>query len=903
MIGIVYSDSGQTVEIPALREELPVYFRLIHEEDIVYIDEPVHWDQLELTAKRDTDWHGFNFDFTDGEGRSLGFTCTAGRELIESVYKQDGPDGQIFLEVTTRLPGETQHVVEYRYKVNLATRKREGYTVTADIERDTLHEKIKARWENTVNLFEEKTLDGDTIPAMPVYDLPLHGKVIQQKFAAVTTVSKTVEQTFQGDTNGHVWVTFDTAEPSVSEIKDAITGKQFGITDSEGPLFFDEYLFKFATDGDYQFKISLDLTLDFSIRKKAVSIGAAKITSWFFEAFLVVDTPSGRGAAPNRMLRIGSRQSGNGGGASVSGIRYQGTLDQTVNMKAGYRAYVYGILHFEHNKNELASTTVKVKCDKSAIEVIASTASKGSSCRAVWLKDAIERTLTQITGQQKVLEAPFYSLGTEEQPSAGCGANRMITNGFQLRRFEPEKHGIEVTLKTLLAACKAWDGIGFEYTNDEEGNQIIRMLPRESFYADVEIIDLGECSDFSEEVATDLLFSRVQIGYAKYFDEGLNGLDEFNTQHEYTLPTLAGGDPYQKDGNKLELLSPIRADGYGIEKARRVQFEENNTNKDTEDDTESASEDDDLFVICSTPIPQTASQLAEITPGSLGGFYLKTVAELANVRLGAYLKIESPLNSGTYKVLNAYVGRTPGSYKGFDGKYTYWIEGTPVVEAQTMMNIQVVSTPGIAERTEAFTQVTGIISPETSYNLRLTPKRMLLANGVYIGIGLAYKKPEAVIKNGYAKQNGDLVAELSAADPCRFEGEPIAEKEDSSVEQVRGEEPKYSPEYVYFHKRLSRAQFMQIRQALRGKATPETNYGYVTVLNDLGERVSGYVMEMKYQPLSEEVDFKMLKKFVPSQPPTVLPDCSDYADFTFEDFESTEDDVRKLEECRFDDFN
>ncbi|PMD94837.1 hypothetical protein BWI97_15685 [Siphonobacter sp. BAB-5405] len=897
MTDSIYADNGTTVEIPALREELPVYFRLVHNDDIVYIDEPAHWDELELTAKRDTDWHGFNFDYTDGE-TELAFTCSAGRGLIEDVYKVDGPDGQIFLEVTTLPPSQIVHVVEYRYRLNLATRARKDYIVTCEIERDTLHEKVKARWENTVNLFEAKTLDGVAIDPMPVYDLPLHGKVIQQKFSAVVTSQKLTEQTFQGDTNGHVWVSFDTSEPSVSEIKEAVAGKPFGISDSEGPVHFDEYLFKFESEGDYRFKISLDFTVDFSIKKRAVSIGAKKITSWFLDAFLVLDTESPRGASPTKFLRIGTRQSGGGGGTSVTGIRLQGAIDEIVHMKAGWRAYLYGILHFEHNANELASTTVKVRCDKSAVEVIASTYSDGSLCRAVWLKDAIERTLTQITGQTKVLEAPYYSFASSEQPVAGCGANRMITNGFQIRQFEPDKHGVEVTLKTLLTACKAWDGIGFEYTNDEEGNQIIRLLPREQFYADVEIIDLGECSDYSEETAAELLYNRVQVGYQKYFDEGLNGLDEFSTVHEYTLPTLAGGDPYQKDPNKLELLSPIRADGYGIESVRRVQFEKT--------PTDSTSEDDELFVVCTTPpTGSTMSVLAEISDGSLGGFYLKTVTKLPNVRLGALVKVQSPLNSGTFKVLNDGAVRSApvGTYLNWENKYVYWIDGTPNPESQTQMMITIASSPASSERNESFASVAGIISPETAYNLRLTPKRMLLANGPLVSIGLAYKKPDQILKNGYAKQNGDLVAALSASDACATEYEPVTEKADVTVEQVRGQIAKYSPEFVYFSKRLSRKTFMLIRQALRGKATPETNYGYVTVTNDLGERVSGYVMEMKYKPLSEQVDFKLLKKFVPSQPPILLPECSDYADWTFLDFENTTDDVRKLEECRFDDFS
>ena len=37
-------------------------------------DEPISWDKVQIRLKRDRDWHGVNYEYTDGD-ISLEFDC------------------------------------------------------------------------------------------------------------------------------------------------------------------------------------------------------------------------------------------------------------------------------------------------------------------------------------------------------------------------------------------------------------------------------------------------------------------------------------------------------------------------------------------------------------------------------------------------------------------------------------------------------------------------------------------------------------------------------------------------------------------------------------------------------------------------------------------------------------
>lgn len=91
-----------------------------------------------------------------------------------------------------------------------------------------------------------------------------------------------------------------------------------------------------------------------------------------------------------------------------------------------------------------------------------------------------------------------------------------------------------------------------------------------------------ECADLQVSVDDDCIYSAVKAGYEKQsYDEKINSRYEFNSQHDYITDVTAVS-------NTLEIISPFRADCYGIEFLAQTRGK----------DTTSEKEDKDIFIAC-----------------------------------------------------------------------------------------------------------------------------------------------------------------------------------------------------------------------------------------------------------------------------------------------------------------
>lgn len=113
------------------------------------------------------------------------------------------------------------------------------------------------------------------------------------------------------------------------------------------------------------------------------------------------------------------------------------------------------------------------------------------------------------------------------------------------------------------------------------GDEKVTFVHRDTLFQDTEIKDLQDStSDLEYNVNAGLVYSGVKVGYDKQDYDSVNGRDEFRFINEYTTGiTLTD--------NVLELVSPYRADVYGMEFLAE---------KRGEDTTDSDSDNDIFFV-------------------------------------------------------------------------------------------------------------------------------------------------------------------------------------------------------------------------------------------------------------------------------------------------------------------
>lgn len=93
----------------------------------------------------------------------------------------------------------------------------------------------------------------------------------------------------------------------------------------------------------------------------------------------------------------------------------------------------------------------------------------------------------------------------------------------------------------------------------DDGAKKVTFVHRDSLFKDTEVKDLGDsCTEFQYSIDTGMIYARVRVGYDKVDYDSVNGRDEFRWTNSYeTGVTLTD--------KSLKLISPYRADAYGIE--------------------------------------------------------------------------------------------------------------------------------------------------------------------------------------------------------------------------------------------------------------------------------------------------------------------------------------------------
>lgn len=140
------------------------------------------------------------------------------------------------------------------------------------------------------------------------------------------------------------------------------------------------------------------------------------------------------------------------------------------------------------------------------------------------------------------------------------------------------------------------------------------------------------------------------------------------------------------------------------------------------------------------------------------------------------------------------------------------------------------------QKTENFTSIENVISPETAYNLRLSPARMLL-NWYPVLAASMVKKTDPVIK--FLSGTGNYKLSDTRTDACRESADELSESQDIALEDVapRLRAPYVEPENYLFEYPISFSTFL----SLRAKAIFAIQFGCKTL-------VKGYLKEVVYRP-------------------------------------------------------
>lgn len=829
MADILFDTEGTAITTLGSRDEYVQFFRLLLPDDddgySLDIREPIGWSEAPQTLKRSERWHGFNYEIL-GETK-LRFSALTGREDIVTVFNQYGFDAKIYLQYGTTYEGG--EVIEYEGLLDLMTKADDGTFFSCTVKKSTLHDKIEPRFDTKLDLYSTTDLDGGSIGSVTPTNIVLHSKALQEKFLSEVPDERETEGFFGGDTD--IYVFPECGSPSINEIKN-FSAKTFSAIE-ETPLNKEMWIWDAFSTGAYRFQINWSFTGAVMLEKKSFAQGTLKITSRFTRAFLVVQ----RGGV-STYYQIGSTSFDGFVNEITFTVTFTGSLDTTIDIKRGDKIYIYAEIKYTYKGvNELKKTNYGFTSNNASIQVDGQSENDRSGVNGLTLFKALQRSLYQIAGSD-CLESDFFN--------TGCGKDYLVTNGFSIRRFADKNPTL--SFKELLESIDAIFFVGYEYNTSTSG-QKIRIKKADDFYSGGEIIAFSECFDYRTEVAGQYIYSSVEIGYNKFLDEGINFLDEFNTKHEYQLP-IEGHE------NRLSAMSSLIASGYALEITRREQFD--SAPKD------STKYDDDCFIIAYSPQgtqTDTASTVF-IKFYTFNYFQIPLDSLPSFFAVGIIVAVSGTVSNNRSYTISAIEIVTDSATN--IKYYRVWVaETTLVLESTVTATFSTSGIAGAAEKDEAFDIVAGVISPETSYNLRITPKRMLYNRSKWLISSLYYKQTAAVVKNTFFKMNGDLQTKFKNTETCLLGDVArsiILEKNSVQKGSLGYQVPLFIPEWAYFSSYTTRSQWNTIRKALRGANGGGLDYGYLSITNPDGQTVSGYPFEISREENSGKTVVKMLKR-------------------------------------------
>lgn len=146
-------------------------------------------------------------------------------------------------------------------------------------------------------------------------------------------------------------------------------------------------------------------------------------------------------------------------------------------------------------------------------------------------------------------------------------------------------------------------------------------------------------------------------------------------------------------------------------------------------------------------------------------------------------------------------------------------------------------------------QPTGIYSPETAFNLRLSPANNRNRHAYWFNCGL-WNDPSKKIRYASSEGNSEL--------KTKFPGKPeVKENEDVTIQDLS--KPIFAPDWIEFEypREQELINNLQGHTVINGEEI-NNYYGLVEFVNENGEKERGYVFDVK---IKDKITFKLLKSY------------------------------------------
>lgn len=184
------------------------------------------------------------------------------------------------------------------------------------------------------------------------------------------------------------------------------------------------------------------------------------------------------------------------------------------------------------------------------------------------IHETLSRAVEAVTNGCVRVKSSYYGRTDSEPfsfPTDGCGGMRSLTSGLKIRRATDAK--FFASPKDLIEGVNPIDniGMGVEPDQDIPGRHLLRIEDLNYFYQDEEILRHDAIPDGDTDTEETKHYSKVDVGYKKWEVENVNGLDEIHSTRQYNTSLDTINSP-------LDITSGLVAGSYPIEITRQQSF-------------------------------------------------------------------------------------------------------------------------------------------------------------------------------------------------------------------------------------------------------------------------------------------------------------------------------------------
>jgi hypothetical protein len=453
----------------------------------------------------------------------------------------------------------------------------------------------------------------------------------------------------------------------------------------------------------------------------------------------------------------------------------------------------------------------------------------------------VNETLSRISeaiSEDRLRVYSDYFGRTDSQPytaaADGCGALEVITKGLFIRRAENRIEGepflMTLSMKDCFEGLDPIHHIGFGIEGDpyRTGFKMVRIEPWKYFYKEDIILDCSAVRQIDRKCMESEVYGTFKFGFEKWEAEEYNGLDEFLTKRTYRT-TLS------EVKNELTKISKFIASGYAWEITRRKN----------DADSKDWRFDNDNFIAC---VKRDTREYSVELSGHFTPIAFVSTTEPVGVVVGDVVTITgSTFNDGTYTILAITEIFIIGGWR-------IYLEEPTVTEAGATITMSR-ENPGFMIEQGNASESENVISPETAYNLRLSPVRnaMRWMNKVFA----SYKNWDYTNKILFTEGDGNYLAQtkLVYESGCELEAVPI--KENMPIDYTLFFDfadlyPLMQAERIEFDYPMSLYDFRNIMS---------NPYGLIQFNNTCGTD-AGWIETISYKPEEGLAKFILIPKYI-----------------------------------------